>query len=91
MFLLANISIKIVLKMFFCIFNNKNIYFGKKKLIQRFFITAKILTTIKQVEFINKKKFTFMTLDKNIETFIIYIFLLSLIYLCNWLNSVIHY
>lgn len=32
-FLIANISIKVVLKIFFFIFNNANIFFANKKLI----------------------------------------------------------
>ena len=70
-FLLPDINIKIVLSMPFLIFNNINIQFVKKELIWKFYITAKALSTTKQVEPINIKKFAKVTLNENFEIFIV--------------------
>lgn len=66
--------------MFFLIFSNPNIQFAKRKFIQRFYTTAKILQITKKVEIDNKKKFVKVALDKNSKVFIIYItFLLTMV------------
>ena len=78
-FLLANISTEVVLGMPFLILNNANVQFVKKELTRRFYTTAEALLTIKQVEFINKKKFAKAALDKSFETFIAYMTSLVLI------------
>lgn len=44
-----------------------------EKLTRRSYITAKALSTISQVELINKKDFAKTILDENLETFVIYI------------------
>ena len=44
-FLLAKISIKVDIGMFFFIFSNANIQFAKKKLIKRIYTIAKALPT----------------------------------------------
>lgn len=63
-FLLANTSIKIVLKIYFSFFSNINIKFAKvKELIQKSYTIAKILLTINQVKLINNKKFAKAALD----------------------------
>lgn len=55
-FLLANISVEVVLRMFFLILSNANIQFPEKKLTWRFYTTAKALLTTKQLGVIIKKK-----------------------------------
>ena len=77
-FLLANLSIKMVLKMLFFIFSNVNMLFAKQELIRRFYIIIKALSTIKQVKIIYKRKFTKMVLDKNVKVFVLHITSLSL-------------
>lgn len=72
-FLLADISLEIVLGMFFFIFSKADILFVEKKLILRFYSTIKAISTIKRVEMINKKKFAKTVLDGNFETFVIYV------------------
>ena len=72
-FLLVNISIEVVLSMFFLIFSNANIQFAKKELTWKIYITKEALSTTRQVEFINQKKFAKAALDKNIKDFAIYI------------------
>ena len=73
MFLLADLSIEIVLRVLFFTFRNANIKFAQKEFIWRFYFTAKAPPTIKQVEIINRKKFANMALDEHIEAFIVYI------------------
>lgn len=51
--------------------------FVEKKLIQRLYIFAKALQTIKQVEFIDKKKFAKVILNKKFKTFIVYFIILE--------------
>lgn len=77
-FLLANISVKVVLKMFFLIFSIINIQFTKKKLAQRFYTTAKALSTTKQIKLIGKKKFAKVALQKNMKVFVIYMTFIDL-------------
>lgn len=54
-FLLANISIKIVLKKLFVTFSNVNIWFVEKKLIWRSYTTIEVFLTTKKVGLIDKK------------------------------------
>ena len=77
-FLLADISVEVVLRMFFLTFSNADIQFAKKKLTWRFYTIAKALPTTKQVEIINKKEFARATLDENVEAFLVYVTSLSL-------------
>ncbi len=49
----------------------------KKKLEWRHYITTEVLLNTKRMELINKKKFATAALDKNAETFIVYITTLS--------------
>ena len=67
-----------VLEMFFFTFNNTNIQFAWKKLISRFYTAIKALSTTKQVEIIDKKKFAKTALDKNVEPFIIHVIFFSI-------------
>lgn len=78
MFILANISMKIELKIFCLTFSNANIQFNKYKLTWRSYTTTKALLIIKQVEIIDKKTFAKAILDKNIKTFVIYVISLNL-------------
>ena len=78
-FLLANISAEVVLGMLFLTLSNANIRFVEKELIWRFYTTAKALPTTKRVELINKKEFAKVALDRNSETFVIYIVSLNLV------------
>ena len=55
MFLIIDINIKVILGIFFFIFNNVNILFAKKKSIQKFYITSKNLSIIKKWELFIRK------------------------------------
>lgn len=78
MFLLANISVKMVLQISFLILSNANIWFDKKKLTWKSYTAAKALPIIKQIEIIDKKKFAKTAFDENIEAFLVYVTSLSL-------------
>ena len=68
-FLLADISKKLVLGMFFLTFSNVDVQFAKKELIWRTYTTKEVLPTTRQVELIDQKKFAKPVLDKNIGAF----------------------
>ena len=82
-FLLVDINIKVILRMFFFIFSNVDIQFAKKYLISRFYTAAEALPISKRVEIIDKKKFAKAALDENIKAFVIYVTVLSF-YLLKW-------
>lgn len=66
-----------LLKILFFIVSNANIQFAKKKLTYRSCTLDKALSTTKQVEFIDNKKFAKVVLDKNVEDFVIHVIFLS--------------
>ena len=72
-FLLADIYAKVILGMPFFIFSNANIQFPKKRLTWKSYTIAKVLPTIKRVQFIIKKKFAKVVLDKNPKTFVVHV------------------
>lgn len=59
--------------MLFMTFYNADVQFLDQKFSQRFYIIAKALPTIKQIEIFNKKKFAKTILNKKSETFLVYI------------------
>lgn len=64
-FLVANTSMKIVLKMFFLAFSNANVSFADNDLIWKTYIVDKALPTTKCIQIINRKEFAKATLDPN--------------------------
>lgn len=66
---------KVILRISFLFLNNIDVKFTKqsKKLTWRFYTTTKVLSTTNRIELINKKEFAKTILDKNLETFIVYI------------------
>ena len=78
-FLLANISVEIVLDMLFLTLSNANIQFVEKELTWRSYTTAKALPTTKRVKLIDKKEFAKAALDGNSETFVVYVASLNLL------------
>ncbi len=69
-FLLADISIEVILKMLFLTLSNANFQFGTEKLIWRSYTAAETLPTTSWVKFIDKREFAKAALDKNFETFV---------------------
>lgn len=63
---------KEVFKIFFFTFSNTDIWFVVKKLVSRSYITIKVFFITKTVEFINRKEFVTVALDKGNKTFVIY-------------------
>ncbi len=72
-FLLADISMEVVLGMPFLALNNADFQFGAEKLTWRSYTTAEALSTTRLIELINKKEFAKAALDKNLETFDVYV------------------
>ena len=72
-FLVANISLDVVLGMRFFILNNVDVDFLKRKLWWRSYTIKKALPTTKQVKLIRKKEFAALVLDPGYETFIVYV------------------
>ena len=72
-FLLGNISMKVVLGMFFLTFNNADIQFAEKEFTSRSYTTAEILSTTKWIKLIDKIEFAKVALDKEFETFVMHI------------------
>ena len=64
--------------MHFFTFSNADIYFNKRELTWRSYITAKTLPTTGKVELISKKDFTKVALDKNIKAFVLPVSFLNL-------------
>ena len=62
-FLLANISIEVVLSMPFLIHSNANVQCAEKKLTWRTYISKKAFLTTRQVEIIDRKEFAKAVLD----------------------------
>ncbi len=72
-FLLTDTNIEVVLGMFFLALSNTKFQFGTKKLIWRSYTTAEALLTTSWVKLIDKKEFGKAVLNKNSETFVVYV------------------
>ena len=72
-FLLADISVEMVLGMPFLTLSNADIQFLEKELTWRSYTTAKALPTTKRVELIDKKEFVKAALNENSETFVVHV------------------
>ena len=77
-FLLADISMEVVLGILFLTLSNADVQFVEKEFIWRSYTTAKALLTTKRVELINKKEFAKAALDKNSEIFVVHVAFLNL-------------
>ena len=77
-FLFADVKPDIVFGILFLTKSNANIDFQARNLQQRFYTTGNILSTTKQVELIEKKKFVRAALDSEHEAFIVHIAILSI-------------
>ena len=64
---------QVVVEMPFFTLSNADIQFARKKLTWRSYTTAEALLTTKRVELINKKEFAKVALDKESETFVVYV------------------
>lgn len=73
-FLLANISMEMVLKILFLSYTNADVEFAKQlgTLTWKLYIATEVLPITSRVEFIDKKEFAKIAMDVNPETFIVY-------------------
>ena len=78
-FLVANISMKVVLGMPFLTFSNVDIQFAKKELTWRSYTVAEALPTTKWVDLIDKKEFAKGVLDEEFKTFVVHVALLEIL------------
>ncbi len=72
-FLLADISMEVVLGMFFLSLSNADFQFGAGELTWRSYIVAETLSQASRVELIDKPEFAKAALGENSETFIVHI------------------
>ena len=72
-FLLADISIEVVLGMPFLTLSNSDIQFAKKELTWRTYTIEEALPTNRHVEIINQNKFAKVVLDENVEAFKVHV------------------
>ena len=72
-FLLADISVEVVLGMPFLTLRNANIQFPEKEFTWKSYTTAKALPTTKRVKLIDKKEFVKAAPDENSETFLVHV------------------
>ena len=71
---------EVILGTFFLSFSNADIKFGKlEKLTWRTYTAIEVLPTTSWVKLIGKREFTPVALDKNSETFVVYILALKAI------------
>ena len=76
-FLLADVSLDIVLGMPFLTMSNADINFQAQDLQWRSYTTGEVLPTTRKIELIGKKKFAAATLDPEHEAFVVHIAALS--------------
>ena len=76
-FLLADLSVEVVLGMPFLTLSNTNIKFAQKELTWRSYTTAEALPTTKRVEIIDRKEFAKAALDEHVEAFVVHVTSLS--------------
>ena len=72
MFLLANISMNIALKISFLTLSNIEINFVGHHIYWRIYTVAKVLLIVRQVELIRKKEFADVALDLENKTFVVH-------------------
>lgn len=72
-FSVTNVSLEIVLEMFFLTLSNADIDFLDWKLRWKTYITKKALPTIKHIELVRKEDFVAVALDPKHKTFVVHI------------------
>ena len=76
-FLVANISPKVVLKMLFLTLSGANVDFLGRELWWRIYTTKEALLTTRRIEPVGKKEFAAIAFDLESETFVVQVALLS--------------
>ena len=76
-FLMANVSLEVVLGMLFLTLSGANVDFLGQELRWRIYTIKEALPTTRRVELVGKKKFAVVVLDLERETFVVYVASLS--------------
>ena len=72
-FLLTNISLEVVLGMFFLTLSKADIQFAKRKLVRRTYMAAEALPTTRRVKIMDKKKFAAAAPNADDKTFVMHV------------------
>ena len=72
-FLVANVSLEIVLEILFLILSGANVNFYGRKLWWRTYTTKKALLTTRHIKLVGKKEFVAVALDPEFETYVLHI------------------
>ena len=75
-FLLANISLEMILEILFFTLSKADIWFAERKLVWRTYTAAEALPMTKRVEIIDKREFAAAALNADNENFVVYIVVL---------------
>ena len=76
-FLLANISLEMVLGIFFFTFSKTNILFVERGLVQRTYTIAEALPITRSIEIIDKREFAAAALNADNKTFVMHVVALA--------------
>ena len=71
-FLMTNTKYEMILVMLLVKISNTDMSFGEKTLMQKSYITNKLLLTFKHVQIVNLKKFVIAVLDANNKMFVVH-------------------
>ena len=74
---MANVSLEVVLGMFFLILSSANVDFSGRELRWRIYTTKEVLSTTKRVELVGKKEFASAAFDPEHETYVVHVVSLS--------------
>ena len=72
-FLVANVSLEVVLGMPFLILSNADVDFLGRELRWRTYITKEALSTTRRIELVGKKEFAAVALDSEHETYVVHV------------------
>ena len=75
--ILANISLEMIVKMFFLNFSKADIWFMEWDLVWKIYMAVEALPTTGRVKIIDKSKFVATALNKNNETFVVHVVALA--------------
>ena len=70
---MANTKFKVILEMPFLKFNNANMSFDKRILMQKSYTTNKALSITKQIQIVYPKEFVIAALNAGNKVFIVYV------------------
>ena len=74
---MTNTKFEVILVIVFLKMSSVNILFSKKIFIWKFYLIIKVLSTTKQVQIINLKKFVIAILDMDSKIFVVHVAILK--------------